>query len=144
MIGGAQPYLLYRTYHGCAMSPRLPRRARCGVQDESHVVENRRLVSRQIDTAIGILKDKIDVEMPDAAFYLWVQTHCRTRFTRQLYEAQAVSRAARQLSRAPTRTARTPHQPRPHRARPLHGNAPSRRDAYASSFPSCPLAAADD
>jgi N-succinyldiaminopimelate aminotransferase len=56
------------------------------------VAENRRLYREKFETAISILKPAMDVEMPDAAFYLWARTPIPDpEFTRGLYESQAVS-----------------------------------------------------
>jgi N-succinyldiaminopimelate aminotransferase len=87
-----KPYLLYRTYHGCAMSGPVGAASTVAWRDEAHVVENRRLYRDKFDTAISILKPVLDVSMPDAAFYLWVHTPIPDpEFTRRLYESQAVS-----------------------------------------------------
>ena len=87
-----KPYLLYRTYQGCAMSPSVSAASSAAWQDEAHVVENRRLYREKFDTALDILKPAMDVERPDAAFYLWAHTPLPDpEFTRRLYEAQAVS-----------------------------------------------------
>jgi N-succinyldiaminopimelate aminotransferase len=87
-----KPYLLYRTYHGCAMSGPVGAASTVAWRDEAHVVQNRRLYREKFDTAISILKPVLDVSMPDAAFYLWVHTPIPDpEFTRRLYETQAVS-----------------------------------------------------
>jgi N-succinyldiaminopimelate aminotransferase len=87
-----KPYLLYRTYHGCAMSGPVGAASTVAWRDEAHVVENRRLYREKFDTALSILEPVLDVSMPDAAFYLWVRTPIPdSEFTRRLYEAQAVS-----------------------------------------------------
>ncbi len=87
-----KPFLLYRTYQGCAMSDTVQSTSIAAWQDEAHVVENRRLYRQKFETALGILKPVIDVEMPEAAFYLWMRTPISdTDFTRRLYETQAVS-----------------------------------------------------
>ena len=85
-------FLLYRTYQGCAMSPPVQTASIAAWQDEAHVVENRRLYREKFETALSIVKPVMDVEMPDAAFYLWARTPLPDdEFTRRLYEAQAVS-----------------------------------------------------
>jgi N-succinyldiaminopimelate aminotransferase len=85
-------FLLYRTYQGCAMSPPVQVASTAAWQDEAHVLENRRLYREKFDTALSIIKPVMDVEMPDAAFYLWARTPLGDdQFTRRLYEAQAVS-----------------------------------------------------
>jgi N-succinyldiaminopimelate aminotransferase len=68
-------FLLYRTYHGCAMSPAAQAASVTAWSDESHVIENRRLYTEKFNTITPMLKTVWPaVEMPDAAFYLWVQT----------------------------------------------------------------------
>jgi N-succinyldiaminopimelate aminotransferase len=85
-------FLLYRTYQGCAMSPPVQVASTAAWQDEAHVLENRRLYREKFETALSIMKPVMDVEMPDAAFYLWARTPLPDdEFTRRLYEAQAVS-----------------------------------------------------
>lgn len=85
-------FLLYRTYQGCAMSPTVSAASTAAWQDEDHVIENRRLYREKFDTALSILSPVMDVECPDAAFYLWVRTPLPDpEFTRGLYESQAVS-----------------------------------------------------
>jgi len=85
-------FLLYRTYQGCAMSPPVQTASTLAWQDEAHVVENRRLYRDKFETALSILKPVMDVEMPDAAFYLWPRTPMPDpEFTRRLYQAQAIS-----------------------------------------------------
>ena len=69
-------FLLYRTYHGCAMSPALQAASATAWNDEAHVVENRRLYTEKFSVITPMLKTVWPaVEMPDAAFYLWIQTN---------------------------------------------------------------------
>lgn len=69
-------FLLYRTYHGCAMSPAVQAASAVAWNDEAHVVENRRLYTEKFNAITPILKSVWPtVEMPDAAFYLWIQTN---------------------------------------------------------------------
>ena len=90
--GVLKKFLLYRTYQGCAMSPPVQTASTAAWQDEAHVVENRRLYREKFKTALSILKPVMDVDMPDAAFYLWARTPIPDAdFTRRLYAAQAVS-----------------------------------------------------
>lgn len=79
-------YLLYRTYHGCAMGGPVQVASATAWGDEAHVVENRRLYRKKFDTALSILKPVCDVDWPDAAFYLWLPTTTPdTEFARRLY-----------------------------------------------------------
>ena len=85
-------FLLYRTYQGGAMSPPYQAASVAAWNDEAHVVENRRLYCNKFDRALDILKPALDVERPDAAFYLWARTPVPdTEFARRLYEAQGVT-----------------------------------------------------
>jgi N-succinyldiaminopimelate aminotransferase len=85
-------YLLYRTYHGCAMSLPVQLASVAAWGDEQHVVDNRSLYREKFDAAYRILKPVVDVQMPDAGFYFWLPTPVSdTDFTRGLYTDQAVS-----------------------------------------------------
>jgi N-succinyldiaminopimelate aminotransferase len=85
-------YLLYRTYHGCAMSLPVQQASIAAWNDEAHVVENRRLYREKFAAALDILQPAMDAEMPDAAFYIWLKTPIAdTEFARRLYREQAVS-----------------------------------------------------
>jgi N-succinyldiaminopimelate aminotransferase len=87
-----KPYLLYRTYQGCAMSPPVQQASIAAWNDEAHVVENRRLYREKFAAALDILRPVLDVEMPDAAFYFWFKTPIPdTEFARRLYQQQAVT-----------------------------------------------------
>lgn len=81
-----EKFLLYRTYHGCAMSPIVQSASIAAWQDELHVVENRRLYAEKFAAVTPVLQQGLDVELPDAAFYLWAHTgQSDTEFARQLY-----------------------------------------------------------
>ena len=64
-------FLLYRTYHGSAMSPVVQAASIAAWDDEAHVVENRRLYQEKFARVTPILSDVMDVKLPDAGFYLW-------------------------------------------------------------------------
>jgi N-succinyldiaminopimelate aminotransferase len=85
--GIIEKFLLYRTYHGCAMNPAAQEASIAAWADEAHVIENRRLYTEKFNTVAPMLK-KVwpKVQMPDAAFYLWVQTdESDTEVARRLY-----------------------------------------------------------
>jgi N-succinyldiaminopimelate aminotransferase len=85
-------FLLYRTYQGCAMSPPIHAASTAAWQDEAHVVENRRLYREKFAAVTRILGAVTTVAMPDAAFYIWLDTGGDdTTFTRELLAAQNVS-----------------------------------------------------
>jgi N-succinyldiaminopimelate aminotransferase len=85
-------YLLYRTYHGCAMSGPVQAASTTAWGDEKHVVENRRLYCEKFDVALSILQPVCEATLPDAAFYLWLPTPISdTEFARRLYIEKNVS-----------------------------------------------------
>jgi N-succinyldiaminopimelate aminotransferase len=67
-------YLLYRTYHGCAMSPPVQAASRVAWADEVHVAENRALYREKFDALVPMLDGALGVERPEAGFYLWART----------------------------------------------------------------------
>ncbi|MET4575226.1 N-succinyldiaminopimelate aminotransferase [Ottowia thiooxydans] len=83
-----KPFLLYRTYHGSAMSPAVQTASIAAWNDEAHVVENRRLYREKFALAAPMLEKVMDVRLPDAGFYLWAgvpaQWEDDTRFAREL------------------------------------------------------------
>lgn len=85
-----KPFLLYRTYHGCAMPPPTQMASLLAWNDEQHVIENRRLYQAKFAAMLPILKPVMDVYAPDAGFYLWPTVGDDERFTRELYEQQHV------------------------------------------------------
>ena len=66
-----KPFLLYRTYHGSAMSPMVQRASAVAWGDEAHVVANRALYRAKFAQVMPVLAPVLDVKLPDAAFYLW-------------------------------------------------------------------------
>ena len=67
-------FLLYRTYHGCAMSPLVQTASIAAWNDEAHVVENRRLYREKFAAVGRILNPVLDFELPAGGFYLWPET----------------------------------------------------------------------
>lgn len=87
-----QQFLLYRTYHGCAMSQPIQIASTLAWQDEQHVIENRALYKRKFDEVINILGKVTELRQPEGGFYLWLQTPLSDlEFTRALYSAQNVT-----------------------------------------------------
>jgi N-succinyldiaminopimelate aminotransferase len=81
-------FLLYRTYHGSAMSPPVQAASRVAWQDEAHVRENRRLYREKFEAVLRILDGAGGARMPDGGFYLWLRVPGDdTAFARRLYEA---------------------------------------------------------
>lgn len=67
-------YLNYRTYHGCAMPVHNQLASIAAWQDESHVRDNRAAYRAKFEAVIPILREVMDVDFPDAGFYLWPTT----------------------------------------------------------------------
>jgi len=64
-------FLLYRTYHGSAMGPAVQAASLAAWSDEAHVQENRALYRRKFAQVTPLLAQVMDVQLPDAGFYLW-------------------------------------------------------------------------
>jgi N-succinyldiaminopimelate aminotransferase len=80
-------FLRYRTYHGCAMPLHHQHASMAAWNDEEHVRANRALYRQKFDAVLPILQGHLQVERPDAGFYLWPETPVAdTEFARQLYQ----------------------------------------------------------
>ncbi|KOP51400.1 succinyldiaminopimelate aminotransferase [Pseudomonas coronafaciens pv. porri] len=66
-------FLLYRTYHGCAMPVHSQLASICAWKDEDHVRENRDQYREKFDAVLAILSPVMDVKKPDGSFYLWAK-----------------------------------------------------------------------
>ena len=66
-------FLLYRTYHGGAMSPSVQAASIAAWNDEAHVVENRAKYLDKFTRVTPVLQQVLDVALPDAGFYLWAR-----------------------------------------------------------------------
>ena len=64
-------FLLYRTYHGSAMSPVVQQASIAAWNDEAHVVANRDKYRAKFAQVTPVLAAVLDVALPDAGFYLW-------------------------------------------------------------------------
>ncbi|MBG6468225.1 succinyldiaminopimelate transaminase [Pseudomonas aeruginosa] len=85
-------FLLYRTYHGCAMPVQTQLASIAAWNDEVHVRANRSLYREKFDAVLAILDGVLDVQRPDGSFYLWARTPVDdTVFTRELFEQQHVT-----------------------------------------------------
>lgn len=67
-------FLLYRTYHGNAMSPAVQTASVAAWSDEAHVIANRRLYREKFAAVTPLLADVLATTTPDAGFYLWART----------------------------------------------------------------------
>ena len=86
-----KPFLLYRTYHGCAMPVHVQLASIPAWKDDRHVIENRKLYREKFARVLPVLQSVMDVEMPEASFYLWPKVADDERFTRELFEQQHVT-----------------------------------------------------
>ena len=64
-------FLLYRTYHGSAMSGMVQVASIAAWDDEAHVVANRDMYRQKFAAVTPVLAKVLDVKLPDAGFYLW-------------------------------------------------------------------------
>jgi N-succinyldiaminopimelate aminotransferase len=82
-----KPFLLYRTYHGCAMSLPVQHASVAAWGDESHVRDNRAQYRAKFDALVPMLERVLDIRRPDASFYLWagVPGGDDESFTRELF-----------------------------------------------------------
>ncbi|QBM16433.1 LL-diaminopimelate aminotransferase [Marinobacter sp. JH2] len=67
-------YLKYRTYHGCAMPIHNQLASIAAWNDEEHVKENRSAYRAKFEAVVPILREVMNVDFPDAGFYLWPET----------------------------------------------------------------------
>lgn len=84
-----EKFLLYRTYHGCAMNPAVQAASIAAWNDEAHVIDNRTQYAAKFKAVTPLMQSVFDVQMPDAAFYLWAKTNmpdteCAVRLYRDL------------------------------------------------------------
>jgi N-succinyldiaminopimelate aminotransferase len=76
-------FLLYRTYHGSAMSLAVQRASIAAWGDEAHVRDNRRLYAEKFKAVLPLVPG---AEMPQGGFYLWLRTPIDdAEFTRRLH-----------------------------------------------------------
>ena len=87
-----EQFLLYRTYHGCALPPATQSASTVAWQDEAHVIENRSLYRVKFEQVLALLSDTLAPQKPQAGFFLWTQTPLSDEeFTRRLYAEQNVT-----------------------------------------------------
>jgi N-succinyldiaminopimelate aminotransferase len=85
-------FLLYRTYHGSAMSPAVAAASIAAWNDEAHVRANRALYARKFSELAPRVGAVLAAPVPEAAFYLWANVSGDDAdFARRLYADQAVS-----------------------------------------------------
>jgi N-succinyldiaminopimelate aminotransferase len=90
-------FLLYRTYHGSAMSHTIQAASAAAWNDEQHVIDNREQYRAKFAQVTPVLAEVLDVKLPDAAFYLWAKVPSHvcggsdTEFAAQLLQQQNVT-----------------------------------------------------
>lgn len=87
-----KPFLLYRTYHGCAMPVHTQLASIAAWNDESHVQQNRSEYTQKFRSVLEILSPVLDVKQTEASFYLWPKTPINEEtFAQQLFAQQNVT-----------------------------------------------------
>ena len=86
-------FLLYRTYHGCAMSLAVQHASIAAWNDEAHVEDNRRQYREKFDALVPMLRPVMHAPRPDASFYLWARVPGGDdeAFARELFAATHVT-----------------------------------------------------
>ncbi len=75
-------YMVYRTYVGCASSLPLQEAAAVAWADQEHVAVFREKYKKNFEIA----KEVLDLEAPEATFYIWLHVGDEIGFTTKLYE----------------------------------------------------------
>ena len=87
-------FLLYRTYHGCAMNPAVQAASVAAWNNEEHVIANRQLYREKFARLTPLIAQHLAVSLPDAGFYLWADVRptglSDTEFARLLYARQNI------------------------------------------------------
>jgi len=87
-----EKFLLYRTYHGCALPPATQTASALAWRDEAHVVANRDLYRQKFEQVLAVLSGTLAPQKPQAGFYLWAKTPVSdTEFAQRLYAEQNVT-----------------------------------------------------
>ena len=85
-------FLLYRTYHGSAMSPAVAAASLAAWKDEEHARANRALYAEKFSKLQPVLDGILPAPRPDASFYLWTRVPGDdAEFARRLYAEEAVT-----------------------------------------------------
>jgi N-succinyldiaminopimelate aminotransferase len=85
-------FLLYRTYHGCAMPVPTQLASIAAWNDDEHVKANRALYREKYARVLPILARHLDVTQPEGGFYLWPKVGGDdATFTRDLFAMQHVT-----------------------------------------------------
>jgi N-succinyldiaminopimelate aminotransferase len=87
-----EQFLLYRTYHGCALPVPSQIASTLTWSDETHVAENRNAYRLKFAAVAPILAEVMPVRVPEASFFLWLETPINDeQFCRELFEQQHIT-----------------------------------------------------
>lgn len=87
-----KPFLLYRTYHGCAMAVPTQKASVTAWSEDAHVTANRALYRRKFDRVLPILQPVTQLPRPAGGFYLWLPVSGSDEaFTADLFAAQHIT-----------------------------------------------------
>ncbi len=87
-----QQFLLYRTYHGCAMPLPTQHASLLAWQDEQHVQANRERYREKYAAFMGILEAVTEIAQPPASFYIWLKTPCNDiDFAQRLFAQEHIT-----------------------------------------------------
>ncbi len=79
-------FLLYRTYHGCAMPLHVQAASTRAWGDEEHVRANRALYRQKFEAVLEVLNPVLPMAAPEGGFFLWPETPVAdTEFARELF-----------------------------------------------------------
>ena len=85
-------FLLYRTYHGCAMPIPTQTASIVAWSEDAHVAANRALYRAKYDQVLPILQPIIEARRPAGGFYLWLPVGGDDEaFTAGLYATQNIT-----------------------------------------------------
>lgn len=87
-----EDFVLYRTYHGCALPVPTQLASALTWQDEQHVIENRQAYVAKFKAVEEILAPHCKLYIPEAGFFLWLEISMSdTEFCRKLFEEQNIT-----------------------------------------------------
>jgi N-succinyldiaminopimelate aminotransferase len=85
-------YLLYRSYHGCAVNNAIQLASAAAWRDEAHVEANRSVYAQKFAAVTPILGPQLDIYQPQGGFYFWAGVDGNEQtFAQNLFAAQNVS-----------------------------------------------------
>lgn len=79
-------YLQYRTYVGCALPLPLQKTAAIAWSDEDHV----EYLRKKYDENFQIASEILQIQKPQATFYIWLEVNDELKFTQELYRQKNI------------------------------------------------------